>query len=144
MTVILTAPMSLDALQSLCDSSPFIRFAGIRPVTVDAHAQTSTWHMPWRSEFERADGTGQWQGGPIASLIDTAGCMGLIAIIGRYAGTVDFRTDYLRPAAGPHLRAVAKVRRAGRTTGVVDIDVLDDQERLVAAGRGNFFVEQPR
>jgi len=144
MNLILTAPMSVPALQALCDGSPFIRFAGIRPVAVDAPSQRSTWHMPWRPEFERADGTGQWQGGPIAALIDTAGCMGLIAVIGRYAGTVDFRTDYLRPATGAHLSAVATVRRAGRTTGVVDVDVLDAQDRLVAAGRGNFFIEQPK
>ncbi len=142
MSVTLTTPMRLDALQALCDGSPFIRFAGIRPVDIDAPALRSTWHMPWRPEFERADGTGQWQGGPIAALIDTAGCMGLIAVIGRYAGTVDFRTDYLRPASGAQLRAVATVRRAGRTTGVVDVDVFDIQERLVATGRGNFFVEQ--
>ncbi len=140
----LTAPMSVPALQALCDGSPFIRFAGIRPVAVDAPLQRSTWQMPWRPEFERADGTGQWQGGPIAALIDTAGCMGLIAVIGRFAGTVDFRTDYLRPATGAHLSAVATVRRAGRTTGVVDVDVLDAQDRLVAAGRGNFFIEQPK
>lgn len=144
MVTALTTPMSLEALQALCDGSPFIRFAGIRPQDIDAPAQRSTWRMPWRPEFERADGTGQWQGGPIAALIDTAGCMGLIAVIGRYAGTVDFRTDYLRPAAGEFLAATATVRRAGRTSGVVDVDVFDPQGRLVATGRGNFFVEQPR
>lgn len=136
--------MSVEALAALCDGSPFIRFAGIRPVQVDSARQQSTWHMPWRAEFERAQGTGQWQGGPIAALIDTAGCMGLIAIIGKPAGTVDFRTDYLRPAKGGHLTAIATVRRAGRTTGVVDVDVIDAQDRLVAAGRGTFFVEQSR
>jgi acyl-coenzyme A thioesterase PaaI-like protein len=28
--------------------------------------------------------------------------------------------------------------------GVVDVDVLDPQDRLVAAGRGTFFIEQAR
>lgn len=144
MPIEFTAPMSLAALQAMCDGSPFIRFAGIHPTLVDAAAQRSHWRMPWRPEFERAEGSGQWQGGPIAALVDTAGCMGLIAIIGKYAGTVDFRTDYLRPAGGAHLDAVATVRRAGRTTGVVDVDVLDAQGKLVAAGRGSFFVEQAR
>lgn len=144
MNVPMSAPMTVQALQAMCDGSPFIRFAGIRPLEVDAPGQRSTWRMPWRAEFERAEGTGQWHGGPIAALIDTAGCMGLIAVIGRYAGTVDFRTDYLRPAVGDHLQAVATVRRAGRTMGVVDVDVLDAQGRLVATGRGSFFVEAAR
>lgn len=133
--------LTVDALQAMCDASPFIRFAGIRVLAVDASAQRATFRMPWRGEFERGSGTGQWHGGPIASLIDTAGCMALIAIAGRPAGTVDFRTDYLRPATGAHLDAVASVRRAGRTTGVADVDVLDAGGRLVAVGRGSFFME---
>lgn len=137
-------PLSLEALTAMCEASPFIRFAGIRPTLVDVALQRSTWHMAWRPEFERDAGSGQWQGGPIASFIDTAGCMGLIAVTGRLAGTVDLRTDYLRPASGAYLTAVATVRRAGRTMGVVDVDVLDPQERLVATGRGTFFVEQAR
>lgn len=35
----------------------------------------------------------------------------------------------------------ASVRRAGRTMGVVDVDVLDTAGRLVATGRGTFFLE---
>jgi len=140
----MTVPMSPDALSAMCQGSPFIRFAGIHLLDLDADAQRSRWRMPWRPEFERAQGTGQWQGGPIAALIDSAGCMGLIAMIGKYAGTVDFRTDYLRAASGAHLDAVAVVRRAGRTLGVVDVDVLDSAATLVAIGRGSFFVEQPK
>jgi acyl-coenzyme A thioesterase PaaI-like protein len=39
------------------------------------------------------------------------------------------------------LQAQARVRRAGRTMGVVDVDVLDTAGRLVATGRGTFFLE---
>lgn len=127
-------------LQQQCDASPYIRFAAIRVLSVDTEAQSSRFAMPFRPEFERGEGTGQFHGGPIASFIDTAGCMALIAVAGRGAGTVDFRTDYLRPAAG-ELHAEARVRRAGRTMGVVDIDVTDAAGRLVATGRGTFFLE---
>jgi uncharacterized protein (TIGR00369 family) len=131
---------AVAALQAQCDASPYIRFAAIRVLSVDTEAQTVCFAMPFRPEFERGEGTGQFHGGPIASLIDTAGCMALVAVAGRDAGTVDFRTDYLRPAAG-ELRAQARVRRAGRTMGVVDVDVLDASDRLVATGRGTFFLE---
>jgi uncharacterized protein (TIGR00369 family) len=131
---------AIAALQAQCDASPYIRFAAIRVLSVETEAQTVCFAMPFRPEFERGEGTGQFHGGPIASLIDTAGCMALVAVAGRDAGTVDFRTDYLRPAAG-ELRAQARVRRAGRTMGVVDVDVLDASGRLVATGRGTFFLE---
>ncbi|MCA3242623.1 MAG: PaaI family thioesterase [Pseudomonadota bacterium] len=131
---------AVAALQAQCDASPYIRFAAIRVLSVETEAQTVCFAMPFRPEFERGEGTGQFHGGPIASLIDTAGCMALVAVAGRDAGTVDFRTDYLRPAAG-ELRAQARVRRAGRTMGVVDVDVLDASDRLVATGRGTFFLE---
>jgi uncharacterized protein (TIGR00369 family) len=49
--------------------------------------------------------------------------------------TINFRVDYLRPATTPILTATARVRRAGRTIGVVDIDVEDSEHRLVAVGR---------
>jgi hypothetical protein len=39
------------------------------------------------------------------------------------------------PAGGKILTATASVRRAGRTIGVVDIDVTDSEGRLVAIGR---------
>ena len=50
--------------------------------------------------------------------------------------TINFRVDFLRPSTGPYLVARASVRRQGRTVSVVDIDVLDDQGRLTAVGRG--------
>jgi hypothetical protein len=34
--------------------------------------------------------------------------------------------------------AVARVRRAGKTASVVDIEVVDEQERRVAIGRGAY------
>lgn len=129
------------ALQAQCDASPFIKFAGIEVTAIDKPAMRVSFRIPFKPEFERGAGTGQWHGGPIASLIDTAGCMAVVAVAGRDAGTIDFRTDYLRPAAGPWLDAVGIVRRAGRTMGVADVDVFDSGGKLVATGRGSFFLE---
>ncbi len=36
------------------------------------------------------------------------------------------------------LKGTARVRRAGKTVAVIDIDVFDDQDRLVAVGRGTY------
>ena len=130
--------MSLEALQAHMDASPFISSAGMRMVAADHDAEQLTMTMALKPEFERAPGTGQFHGGPIAALIDTAGCFGLIMMLGHGVPTINFRTDYLRPAIDTSLRAVASVRRVGRTVGVVDVDVYDDANRLVAVGRGTF------
>lgn len=63
-------------------------------------------------------------------------------VLGHGVPTINFRTDYLRPAINTSLRAVATVRRAGRTVGVADVDVYDDSDRLVAVGRGTFSSQQ--
>src|SRR6202040_3441913 len=77
-----------------------------------------------------------FHGGVIASLIDVAGDFALVMLVGGGVPTINLRIDYLRPAGGDNLRATASVRRAGRTIGVVDIDVTDGSDRLVAIGRG--------
>jgi len=59
-------------------------------------------------------------------------------LLGRGVPTINFRTDYLRPAIKTSLTAIAQVRRVGRTVGVVDVDVVNDEGKLVAVGRGTF------
>ena len=105
---------------------------------IDAEALEIAVELPMRPEFERRAGTGQWHGGPIAALIDTAGDYALALHAGGPVPTINFRTDYLRPAMNTALTATARVRRAGRTVGLVDIDVTDDAGRLVAVGRGTY------
>jgi uncharacterized protein (TIGR00369 family) len=133
-----TQTMSRDAMQAIMDASPFIRSCGMKITASDPEKQTLTMAMPLKPEFERGAGTGQFHGGPIAALIDTAGCFALVMMLAKGVPTVNFRTDYLRPAVNTTLRATAQVRRAGRTVGVVDVDVYDDEDRLVAVGRGTF------
>ena len=52
--------------------------------------------------------------------------------------TINLRIDYLRPAVGSVLTGTARVRRAGRTVALVDVDVYDEQRALVAVGRGTY------
>ncbi|NKB98880.1 MAG: hotdog fold thioesterase [Pseudomonadales bacterium] len=130
--------MDAEALQRYMDASPFIHWAGMRITEADHETATLTMTMPLRPEFERAADTGQWHGGPIAALIDTAGCFGLIMIIGQGSPTINFRTDYLKPAYNTDLTATASVRRVGKTVGVVDVDVYNDEHQLLAVGRGTF------
>ena len=129
---------SLEELREFFTTSPFISASGMQIAEIDAEAETLTVTMSLLPEFERFAGSGQFHGGPIASLIDTAGCFALVMLLGRGVPTVNFRTDYLRPAIKTSLTAIAQVRRVGRTVGVVDVDVVNDEGKLVAVGRGTF------
>ena len=128
--------LTRERLQEILDDSPFIRFCGMICEEIRPEDDTVVIRMPMRPELERARGTGQYHGGPIASLIDVAGDLALAMCLGGPVPTINFRTDYLRPSFGESLVATAWVRRAGRTVGVVDVDVHDEEGRLVAVGRG--------
>lgn len=130
--------MSQTAIQELLDNSPFISFMGLTVESMDTEKDLIVLRMPMRPEFERRAGTGQWHGGAIASLIDTAGDYAVVMKTGAGVPTVNFRTDYLRPASNTELVATAWIRRAGRSIAVVDIDVHDDNGKLVAVGRGTY------
>jgi uncharacterized protein (TIGR00369 family) len=134
----MTEKLTLEAIQAILDGSPYIAFHGLRCEGVDAAAQTVRLRMPLRAELERGKGTGQFHGGAIATLIDVTGDMGVAMLVGGGVPTINLRIDYLRPASGNALLAEARVRRAGRTIGVVDVDVMDEQGRLVAVGRGSY------
>ena len=133
-------PMTTSEIQRWLDASPFIQFLGLRCDVADGEAGTLCMSMPMREELERGAGGQQFHGGPIASLIDTAGCFAIIMGTRAPVPTINFRVDYLRPSGGRQLLAQARVRRAGKTVGVVDVDVLDDQGRLTAVGRGCFGI----
>ncbi len=130
------APLDAERMQAILDGSPFIHFCGMRVNALDPAAGRVVLAMELRPELERRQGTGQWHGGAIAGLIDTAGDAAVALGLGAVVPTINFRVDYLRPATTRHLTATATVRRAGRTVAVVDIDVEDAGGRLVAVGRG--------
>jgi len=132
----LADPMTAERIQELLDRSPFSRFFGIRVAAIDIPAATIVLAMELRPELKRREGSGQWHGGALAGLIDTAGDFALALGLGAPVPTINFRVDYLRPAMTPRLTATARVRRTGRMVAVVDIDVADAEGRLVAIGRG--------
>lgn len=134
----MTKPLSAADIQKMLDASPFIAFLGLTVVSTDPEKQEITIRAPMRAEFERRVGTKQWHGGPIASVIDTVGDFALVLMLGRGLPTINFRVDYLRPAVDTALITVARVRRAGRSVGVADVDVFDEKGALLAIGRGTY------
>ncbi|MGQ7793636.1 PaaI family thioesterase [Faunimonas sp. B44] len=135
-----SARTSREDIQKQLDASPFIAFMQLTCTEMDAEAGTITMTMPMRPELERGAGTGQFHGGPIASLIDTVGDFAVVMAAGGNVPTINFRVDYLRPAFGKTLVGKALIRRVGRTIAVIDIDVFDEGGKLTAVGRGCYGV----
>ncbi len=131
-------PLTDAELQKMLDNSPFISFLGLKVTEADPAKERVTMVCEMRPEFERGKGTGQWHGGPIAAIIDTVGDYALIMALRRGLPTVNFRVDYLRPAIKTRLITTAKVRRNGKSVGVVDVDVFNEQKALLAIGRATY------
>ena len=131
-------PLDVEQVQACLDASPFIAWLGVRVLSLDHAASEIRVRMPLKAELERKPGTRQFHGGPIASFIDIVGDFAIGMHAGGGVPTMNLRIDYLRPATGDALIGVGRVRRAGRTTAVIDVDVLDPEGRLVAIGRGTY------
>jgi uncharacterized protein (TIGR00369 family) len=130
--------LSKEQIQERFDHSPFISTLDLQVISLNHETSELTARMPLNPSLERRVGTKQFHGGPIASFVDTIGDFAIGMMLGGGVPTMNIRIDYLKPAVGDYLTAVARVRRAGRTAAIVDIDVLNDQDVLVAIGRGTY------
>ena len=119
------ARLSVEQVQALLDASPFIAWLGLTVIALDHDKSEIRVRMPLKRELERRTGTRQFHGGPIASFIDIVGDFAIGMQAGGGVPTMNLRIDYLRPAVGDALTGIGRVRRAGRTTAVIDVDVLD-------------------
>ncbi len=131
-------PLSAERIQQMLAHSPFIEFLKLEVVSVAPERTEIVMRAPLRPEFERGRGSGQWHGGPIAAIIDTVGDYALVMLLGRPLPTINFRVDYLRPAIITALIATARVRRNGRSVGVVDVDIANEAGILLAIGRASY------
>ena len=131
-------------IQVMIERSPFHQLFRPQVLEADPDGLRLIVKYAMSDTFERQPGMGQWHGGTISAIVDTTGCYALALLSGEPLPTINFRTDYLRPALATDLTAVAMVRRAGRSVGVVDVEVMDDEERLVALGRASYSIHVPQ
>jgi len=81
---------------------------------------------------------GSVHGGVLAAMVDIAM---LVAVFTQLrpgqepAGTADLNISYLRPARGHRIYADATVIKHGRQLAVIEVSIVDDENRLCAKGR---------
>ncbi|MEM8987643.1 MAG: PaaI family thioesterase [Pseudomonadota bacterium] len=130
---------TIDDVRNAIKQSAFTDALKIEPVSWDDTEGVFQMRMPRTALTDRGRESGAFHGGAIATLADTTACWALVLRLGRGLPTVNLRVDYLRFAQSD-LTATATIRRQGRKVGVVDVDIHDASEKLVAVGRGSFGV----
>jgi uncharacterized protein (TIGR00369 family) len=89
-------------------------------------------------EFEAsaryANPMGTLHGGVLCDLADAAMGVAYLSTLaeGETATTIELKINFLRPVWNAKLRAEARVVRAGKVVGLIECDILDEQQRLVA------------
>ena len=127
---------ALERLEFELEHPPYHDFLQPQAVSADAENGVVEILLRHRPEFQRVRGEPAFHGGVIAGLIDLTAHAAAAVKIGHMAPNIDLRIDYMRPAVNTDLHAKGMVRRAGRTLAVVDVEVANDEGKLIAIGRG--------
>lgn len=92
------------------------------------------------SRPEYANTYGITHGGIVAALVDMAAGVAMRTMKIRLV-TVEMSTNYFAPTAlDAKIIAYAKTVHLGRSLGAAEVDVRDEQGRLLAKGKATFFV----
>ena len=129
-------PVSLGEIGAALGASPFHQFLRLRLVRAEAGLVEIA--LPFREEFIAEPDSAYIHGGVIASLADIAGCFAVIASVGYDVPTIDLRMDYLKSAFREDLRAIGRTVKVGRTLAIADAEIYNQQNVMIAIGRGLF------
>ena len=101
------------------------RLTSIRPGEAVVELETNERH---------ANPMGTLHGGILCDIADAAMGLAYAAALedGETFTTLELKINFLKPVWKTKLRAVASVVKRGRTIGMVECDILDDKESLVA------------
>ncbi|WP_233834191.1 PaaI family thioesterase [Paraburkholderia sp. ZP32-5] len=128
--------MTLDEAQQIVSRGPYLRWLGLQ--VLELGPDTITAKASWREEWVANPVLGQTHGGILAALIDFAADFALLGSIGHPVPTIDMRVDYHRLTKQCDLIAKGRVVKLGKQFSVCEAQLYDDNQRLVASGRGAY------
>ncbi len=117
-------------MDSLVAAMPFAQELGIK--LVDARADEVRGRLEWSARMCTTGGV--LHGGVLMSLADTVGAMCAFLNLppGGATSTIESKTNFFRAVRDGHVDAVARPLHIGRSTIVVQTDLLDASGRRVA------------
>jgi uncharacterized protein (TIGR00369 family) len=119
-----------DLDQAPSSGMPFADLIGIR--IVDSQPEEVRGFLDWASE--RCTSGGVMHGGALMTLADSLGgaCAFLNLPAGALTATIESKTNFFRPVTRGTVEAVARPLHVGKSTIVVQTDLLDEEGRRVA------------
>jgi 1,4-dihydroxy-2-naphthoyl-CoA hydrolase len=117
----------------LADLVAMMPFAVAVGVTIDAASNTETvGHLPWSPD--RCTTAGLMHGGAVMTLADTLGavCAFMNLPPGASTSTITSSTNFFRAVRAGELFGTARPLHVGRTTIVVQTELRDANDKLVA------------
>jgi len=117
--------------EQIAAAAPFSGFLGIEVVTASPAEVRS--RLAW--DEQKCTAGGMMHGGALMSLADAAG--GLCAFLNlpetaRATATIESKTNFFAQLAAGHVHGVSRVLHKGRRTIVVDTELRDDDDKLLA------------
>lgn len=129
--------MNVKEVQEIMDLSPFQKWLGLE--LKEIHDTGIVIHMPWREEVVATPGINSTHGGILAALIDLGGFFAVLATGGSIASTADLHVDYHKAARPGPLILKSEVRKSGKRSSVGYTEIYDENDRLIASGRGLYM-----
>ena len=138
----MTDDLTPERVQELLTRAPYHQWLGLKVIAVspDGIELKATWREEWVVNPDRR----YTHGGVLAALIDLAADWAMVARTGRGVPTIDLRVDYHSAAMPGDLVARGKVIRFGSQFSTAEAQVLDEQGKLLASGRGTYFTAPPK
>jgi acyl-coenzyme A thioesterase 13 len=131
-------PQLLEDFLSLHKNTPLFKFTGFRLLSYGGGR--AEMECPVTPPTQNVNGF--LHGGVLALLVDEAGTVALASEDreSRPGVTTDLNVSYLTPGRPPRVVARARALKVGRTLGYVQVDIFNDDGRLVAQGRMTKFM----
>ncbi|NOU52003.1 thioesterase family protein [Pseudoalteromonas sp. JBTF-M23] len=135
------------------EKMPFNRFLGIS--IKELNAESARIELPWQDEFIGNPTQKILHGGVISAVLDNVGGMlaaasiihklpdeALNSVPAKLAtlGTIDIRTDFLRPGRGEYFIASATLIRSGNKVCVCRMELHNQEGVQIAFGTGTYLV----
>ncbi len=121
------------ALSSVAGAMPFAPVAeliGFRPVAIAKGEAV----IELETGARHANPMGTLHGGILCDIADAAMGIAYASTLepGESFTTLELKINFLRPVWNARLQAIGRVVQRGRTVGLVECDVRDEEQRLVA------------
>lgn len=143
----------LDYVAQMFSDMPFNRMLGFEVKEYNTEKVAVT--FDWKDELIGNPAQKILHGGVTSSVLDVVG--GMMAVAGLLLrtdakdipsfakqlstlGTIDLRTDFLRPGRGEHFVATATIIRTGNKVCVCRMELHNEQDVQIACGTGTYLV----